>query len=1286
MAQRLYKHAATQRTRRRALSVPTATNLLMSNAYLNPLLGHDLGSARAFSTTSHRTAVDPFAIDWSAPVNHNIKASIDRKASPRQKTPRSKPRSQKTVQAEQKPQLLQDLASSSTPESTEPALSDLTPADLHAKLADLAARLAAAKAVNWDELYKDAQESRSLKNHIDYSYKNMQHNQKVQAELKLAKEYEDRIEKIKEQKDQHRRDVEALEGSYAQLKAYVVRQNAKEQGEQGRDGEVNEHNGRREEVRRRKEEVLLKKDSLAVRIARLRAAQAGIQVSPATSDAVGHPDAVNATTLSASNLRIDLPSGTYALDSTTTFDINAAAPLLKKQIAQVQHRLAAFHPRLDALPSDSKPATSDKHTLQTYLKVLLGRYREKTGVLGVRDDDAEAEAEATEAAQNAGHGGIKELSEEAKQRIAERWNEMFSSTRGFVMTPELLSSCQNSWQVQKAEQIDRQSAAEQSNTIMAANVESARNAPWLKNAGAGAESTAKGKSTADAPAKAAVTGDINDKPQQRFEADIEEFNENGFLENEYATDEEVRATNETEEARLESAEPEQTEEVEEEVNSEVEETDEDGFADEEQAAEEMGAEEEAGGTTAQEPFQTSGLSSSPSNETIEANNTSQSTTPASTKVSPSPLPPGIHPFTRRPIVPIPTPGKPKTHAYFGRRPKIYSEIEKRLRAIEKKKLTKNPIGISIPVSPEVVAAIDAHLYEFFERFDERLKENKIEDFLSVGLMKKVKGGGTTAMRQDGKAVSPVFWAARFAVLKQERMRETSVWPRKNEPQALKVQDAEEKNAVKELEDLTNEAPAHEAPASTRSAVTAPITVDRFSLFGQSTRPARKDPGFTTWALNQLQGSPDEPETKEQTRDTLAHNYKAVKLGWGPEDDKIAAEGLPKGHRPDVKMEGYGYLKNPRYDPRTSSKPAVKARVQELLHGKEIVPETEEEMLNRDPSRKATIAAELKLLRRATTLTQDEKKSEAASGEAGGANTETQKPLITYESSLQPKGFVMKRQRGAVEEQKKKNGVLMREGARATRPGDARVHSASKTRPRQNLTVRSLIRRSYSTSSRPHDPLNQGLKEKEKQASGATTAPQTPIPSPAQTTPHLPHLTPTGSAHMVSISTKSHTVRTAIAVGTVYFSNPTPLSLIQSNSLKKGDVLGVSRIAGIMAAKKCPDIVPLCHPIPLTHVGVELLPFSASSAPLSTSLAGQGSDKMEHGGVAIECKVACTGATGVEMEALTAVMGAALSVVDMCKAVDKFQRIGDVRVVLKEGGKSGIWREEGFVSSVHPKGQ
>jgi molybdenum cofactor biosynthesis protein MoaC len=198
----------------------------------------------------------------------------------------------------------------------------------------------------------------------------------------------------------------------------------------------------------------------------------------------------------------------------------------------------------------------------------------------------------------------------------------------------------------------------------------------------------------------------------------------------------------------------------------------------------------------------------------------------------------------------------------------------------------------------------------------------------------------------------------------------------------------------------------------------------------------------------------------------------------------------------------------------------------------------------------------------------------------------------------------------------------------------------------------VARKMYSTSSRSTPPAHDLADLQEETKANAKESPA----------PYLPHLTPSGSAHMVSVSTKAHTVRTAIAVGSVHFTNPTPLSLVRSNTAKKGDVLGVSRIAGIMAAKKCPDLIPLCHPIPLTHVSVELVPFSD-----------------EHGGVKIEAKVQCTGQTGVEMEALTAVMGAALSVVDMCKAVDRFQRVDGVRVVFKEGGKSGVWREEGWKS-------
>jgi len=224
----------------------------------------------------------------------------------------------------------------------------------------------------------------------------------------------------------------------------------------------------------------------------------------------------------------------------------------------------------------------------------------------------------------------------------------------------------------------------------------------------------------------------------------------------------------------------------------------------------------------------------------------------------------------------------------------------------------------------------------------------------------------------------------------------------------------------------------------------------------------------------------------------------------------------------------------------------------------------------------------------------------------------------------------------------------------------------------------LLRRLYSTSARPpHDPEVLSSTGRETLDSEPTSSPAILSQSPAPYGAHLPHLTPTGNVHMVSVSAKPSTVRTAIAVGTVYFSNPTPLSLIRSASLKKGDVLGVSRIAGIMAAKRCPDIVPLCHPISLSHVSVELTVLGTES---NAKLRSHSTVDMGFGCIEIEAKVQCTGPTGVEMEALTAVMGAALSVVDMCKAVDKSQRIHDVRVVRKEGGRSGTWVEEGWEGS------
>jgi cyclic pyranopterin phosphate synthase len=142
--------------------------------------------------------------------------------------------------------------------------------------------------------------------------------------------------------------------------------------------------------------------------------------------------------------------------------------------------------------------------------------------------------------------------------------------------------------------------------------------------------------------------------------------------------------------------------------------------------------------------------------------------------------------------------------------------------------------------------------------------------------------------------------------------------------------------------------------------------------------------------------------------------------------------------------------------------------------------------------------------------------------------------------------------------------------------------------------------------------------------------------------------------MVNISEKQVTSRVATAACAVHFSSDMPIRLIQENQMKKGDVLGVARVAGIMAAKRTADLIPLCHPIAISKVGVDL-----EVVP--------GSRQIE-----IRATVACDGKTGVEMEALTAASTAALTVYDMCKAVDKGMRIEGLRVVLKDGGKSGRW--------------
>jgi cyclic pyranopterin phosphate synthase len=152
---------------------------------------------------------------------------------------------------------------------------------------------------------------------------------------------------------------------------------------------------------------------------------------------------------------------------------------------------------------------------------------------------------------------------------------------------------------------------------------------------------------------------------------------------------------------------------------------------------------------------------------------------------------------------------------------------------------------------------------------------------------------------------------------------------------------------------------------------------------------------------------------------------------------------------------------------------------------------------------------------------------------------------------------------------------------------------------------------------------------------------------------LSHIDSQGHARMVDVGDKAVTLREAVATGTVRMT-PEVLRLLMSGQMPKGDVLAVARVAGIMAAKKTPDLIPLCHPLPITSVRVDFLP------------------QEERGTLAIEARVKVEGKTGVEMEALTAVSVAALTIYDMCKAVDKGIVISDICLVKKTGGKSGTY--------------
>jgi cyclic pyranopterin phosphate synthase len=155
---------------------------------------------------------------------------------------------------------------------------------------------------------------------------------------------------------------------------------------------------------------------------------------------------------------------------------------------------------------------------------------------------------------------------------------------------------------------------------------------------------------------------------------------------------------------------------------------------------------------------------------------------------------------------------------------------------------------------------------------------------------------------------------------------------------------------------------------------------------------------------------------------------------------------------------------------------------------------------------------------------------------------------------------------------------------------------------------------------------------------------------------LTHLDETGQARMVDVSSKPPTRREATASASVSMGRET-LRLIREGGIPKGDVLAVARVAGIMAAKKTPELIPLCHPLPITSVEVSLSP------------------RPRKGIVAITARVSTVGQTGVEMEALTAVTAAALAVYDMCKAVDRDMVVSDIMLVEKKGGRSGHYRRK-----------
>ncbi len=157
-------------------------------------------------------------------------------------------------------------------------------------------------------------------------------------------------------------------------------------------------------------------------------------------------------------------------------------------------------------------------------------------------------------------------------------------------------------------------------------------------------------------------------------------------------------------------------------------------------------------------------------------------------------------------------------------------------------------------------------------------------------------------------------------------------------------------------------------------------------------------------------------------------------------------------------------------------------------------------------------------------------------------------------------------------------------------------------------------------------------------------------------PRLPHLTQSGEVHIVDIADKPATRRVAIAEGWI-FMLPETARLVREQQVHKGDVLAVARIAGLMAAKRTAEIVPLCHPVALAHVAVDIEPADDGS------------------GFRCQAEAVTTGPTGVEMEAMHAVQATLLTIYDMCKATDRGMTLTDIRLVHKRGGRSGTWNRE-----------